>query len=175
MQHATCTVQQVWLTDIQPEFDEHFVDEGDLNIEDTDDRTPPYCAVPAVPAAVLCCAGSAVIALSFGTSGDRSGRLDEHLPARCQPQSRRRCGSVPAQMWPSPGGADVAESRRRCGRVPAAQMRPALHAARPGLCAQRRAMGFGGAKAQRCSLFYPQRIASALRRTQPTTTATGTR
>ena len=115
MQRATCTVQQVWLTDIQPEFDEQFVDEGDLNIEDTDDRTPPYCAVPAVPQ---------VPAHSSGTSAYRSGRLAKHPPARCRLQSRRRCGRVPAQMWPSPG-ADVAESRRRCGRVPV-QMRAAL-------------------------------------------------
>jgi hypothetical protein len=43
-------------------------------------------------------------------------------------ESRRRCGRVPAQMWPSPG-ADVAESRCRCGRV-VAQMRGAAK----GLC-----------------------------------------
>jgi hypothetical protein len=32
------------------------------------------------------------------------------------PQSRRRCGRVPAQMWASPG-EDVGESGRRCGPV----------------------------------------------------------
>jgi hypothetical protein len=77
-------------------------------------RTPsfPLTESAAQARASLCSGGASAEPHASGACC--TARRRRPSPGADVAESRRRCRSVPAQMWPSPG-ADVAQSQRSCG------------------------------------------------------------